>query len=242
LLLSFFYLRRLDFKRDLFDLGSVKKFVNGLVPSMLLNRLRHQVELVYMGLFIANWELGFYYLADKITSYLLAAPKDALSQVLLPYNIERSNSSETIGRFASLSIKFSVLFTVVAGLAITALAGPALALFFPDFSNAFYLFPFLILLYIVMEDAPLSTVFKSLNRMDLVARAELVSLAVGVVLGLVLISAMQAVGFILSRVVVFLAKMLIMLYYLRGMKIRVEIIPRFRDLKYFYSSFRSLLP
>ncbi len=240
--LSFFYFRALDFKKGFFDVKSVKKYTKGLIPSRIFNRLRQQSELIFMGLFVANWQLGFFYLASKIVTYLLDAPKDALSKVLLPYNVEKRNDLKTMGRFASLSIKFSFLFTFTVGAFILILAGPVLKMFFPDFSNSFYLFPFFIILYLVKEDAPLATIFKALNRTDILAFTEFCSLVMGIAAGFFLISSMQAVGIIFARVLVFLTRFLVMFYFLRMLKIRVEVIPRFKDLKFFYSSLKLLLP
>jgi len=239
---ALFYFRKLEFKKSFPDLKDVKKYAKGFVSWNIFHRLRVQTELVLMGLFVFNWELGLYYLANKIATYLLEAPSNALVMVLLPYNIERYKDSGTMARFASLSIKFSIILTLSMGVLLLIFGETILEVLFPEFLEGFYLFPFFILLFALNLSSPIATIFKALNRADLLAKSQFVALLVQVFVGFFLISSLRVVGIVLTRAIVFLVHLLVMLYFLHGLKIRVEIIPRFRDLKFFYSSLKSLLP
>jgi len=240
ILLSAFYFRKLPLKKRALDKKEIKKFAFGIVPSNLLRRGATLVKLVYMGLFILDIELGFYYLLSKITAYIISAPKDSLTTVLTPYNVERYKDKKTIGNFTSLTLKFSVLLTLVIGAIVVLIGQPLLSVFFPDFSKAFYLVPFFILHYTVKSGMVVSSVFSSLNRTDILAITNAAALSIVVIGGWILMPMYGVTGLLLTEIIQVIAMVAIMVYFSRRLGVPISVIPMPKDIKYFYSKIKTL--
>ena len=227
--------RKLKFEKTPLPKNEIIKFAKGIVPFNLFRRTNTQIKLIYLGLFVMNWELGFYYLLNKLIAYCVSAPKDSISTVLMPYSIERHKDKRVLANFVSLGIKFSFIITIVAGIIVLIIGYPFLALFFPSYSNAYYLIPFFVVHFIVQSGMALTSVFSGLNRTDILAKSSFVSLVIMVLFGFVLISNFGIIGLLLTEIVQVIVVVSIMLFYSRKINVPVTFMPTFNDFKYFYS-------
>ncbi len=240
LVFLFFHSRHLKYINTSIDFSALKMYSKFGIPATVLHRIDGQVLLIFMGLFVANNELGMYYIAFKIASIMLSMPVASLTEVLLPYLSESSTDKRKMSRYVSLNIKFTLILTIILSFFIIACSKPFLALFFPKYVNAYSLIVLFIPLFIVSSLSPITNLFLSLNRMDVIAKSHFGGLMCTVVFGLILMPYFGVFGLILTQTLDVLVSRGILVYYLKSVDLKVDIVPKRRDIVYFLDSLRDM--
>jgi len=234
--------RKLPFKREVKEsVGGLAEYATGSSLETIFKKGAALAKLVYMGLFLNPLYLGFYFLLEKISAYLIEFPIVSLAEVLLPFASEEYKDKKKMERIISLNIKFSLLLNIVASITLV-LAGYFILLFlFPAYIESAYLIPLFAVYYSFTFMQQLGAVYRIRNRTDVLAAGNLLALAVFLVAGYFMISSYGLVGLlfadILRRGIILAAQ-----YFLLPITgLKIEIVPRGKDLRYFYTSLKSLI-
>jgi O-antigen/teichoic acid export membrane protein len=187
-----------------------------------------------MGVFLHARGLGLYFVAQKMLVYSLGAVNSTLTDVLLPYNVEKYREPQTLCNYTSLNIKFLNLLSVVLGVLLVVFAPFVLAVFFPQYVEASSLIPLFVGVYLAKNLALVSHVYKALNRTQALAVATGISLMVTLGTGLFLIPSLGVPGLLLTEIVMSLSKNGLLWLNLKRWGYRVEVLPRFHDLVFFW--------
>ncbi len=236
----FFHSKHLKYLDRPIDFSAVKQYSLFSIPATFLNRIDDQLLLVIMGFFIVDNELGLYYIALKIVTIVLGIPVSSLSEVILPYLSESSDDKRKISKYFSLSIKFSLIFNIVLSVFTIFFSKYILILLFPEYVEAYHFIVLLIPLLFISSLQPLTSLFLSLNRMDIIAMSRVVKLICTLVFGLLFIPMFGVIGLIMALIINALFTTGILLYSLKYVDLQIEIIPRKRDLVYFWDSFKTV--
>ncbi|HIH32994.1 MAG TPA: oligosaccharide flippase family protein, partial [Candidatus Diapherotrites archaeon] len=137
-----FLSKKLVFSKKPIDRKDLKRYLITFAPFSLVRGWEGQALTVLIGLFVGNFQLGLYYMAQKLASIAIATPINSLRDVLLPYSLEKSSDLKVIGNYASLNVKLALVVSILLSIALLALGWPVLYLLFPKFIEAYWLLPF----------------------------------------------------------------------------------------------------
>jgi len=219
----------------------IKRYFKSIFVADIEKKLSTQALLFYIGFFLTESVLGLYYIAEKIVSYLVEIPVLALTETMLPFISEKQSNKKYLERMTSLNIKFSLLLGLTFTFAIPVIGRPLLEFFFPQYIEAHVILPFFGLFFMGTSFQFLGNVYRSLNRTDMLMKSAFLSLVTTIVAGFFLIPAYLVVGVILTRI---LARLIAGIYLYNNQKkvgIKIEIIPRPKDLAFFFSLFKRII-
>lgn len=216
----------------------VKKYVKNIFVVSLLKKLNMQVLLFYMALFVSNVLIGLYYIAERIVSYAVEMPIAALSETMLPFASEKASNKKALSSLVSLSIKFSLILGLLLGLVILVIGKILLIVLFPNFINAYPLLPLFIVLFLSSSIQFLNNAYRSINRADIIVKSLFLTLFVTLTLGYFLIANYAIYGLLIVRVITNLLAGAFLYFKQRSVGLQIEIIPRFKDLRFFVSVFK----
>lgn len=232
--------RRLKYQNKSIDVAAIKTYCKFGVPATFLRRIDTQIFLVFMGLFIADNELGMYYIAIKITSIALSIPINTLTEVLLPYVSELQVSKNRISRYVSLNVKFSLILMVIVSIFIILFSKLFLSLFFSRYVEAYPYILLFTIFFVLSSLNPLANLYLSLNRMDVIAKSFFGGLMSTIVFGLVLIPIFGVFGLIITQIMNVLVSRGIFVYSLKSVGFDVGIVPKRDDFVYFWRTLKNL--
>lgn len=214
---------------------SFQSFITGI-----LKRIIPQAHLFFVGLFVSIEAMGFFYLLQKITSYFIEIPVNAVNEVLLPFaNLEKN--PERMEQLFSKSIKFYILFSFVAAGALLVLAQPILHYLFPAFEDALFLLPLFLVYYLFSFDYPLSTFFRTINKPQVITTGYFFSSVASLTVSFFLIAQLKVEGLLLAMIFIRILNTGVLLHALRKEGYSVEMVPRVSDLKFFGNLIRALV-
>jgi len=230
-----FLLSRQKFEEKKPEMPKVKKYLDNAVKVSILKKLNFQALIVFMGLYIPTALLGLYFIAEKLISYAVQMPIIALCDAMLPFASGRARDKKSLSRFVSLNIKFSLTLGLVLGAIAVLVGGFLLGALFPEYVDAYWLFPFFIAVFLGTSVQFISNAYRSINRVDIVAKSWELLLYLTLSLGFVLIYRFSLTGLLLVRIGFNLVIGAFLLANQKKAGLDIQIIPRFRDLKLFYS-------
>ena len=189
-LVSLYYYSGLKFEAVEPDSHGIKTFTENSIITNVLKVGELQVALAYLGLFASTTLLGFYFLVQKITSYVLELPLRTASDVILPFACE--NEPE---KYTTYALKFTLAFLIIVGI-LFCLFSPLIFVLFPKYSGALFFVPFFALMQVGMLNGVMYNFFRATNKMHLITKIEGISLAIMVVLGYLAGTYMGIIGLI----------------------------------------------
>lgn len=231
--LIFLFAKNFYFKKTENFLDEIKQYLKGLIPANLLSSFRDQGLVWLMGLFISPVSLGLYYIAKKMLVYSLGSINNALTEVLIPYNVEKSDSKKVLCNYTSLNIKFLIILGIITSFFIVLLGGFFLGLFFPLYKKSAFFLPLLSIYFLTKNLVMLSTIFRAINKTSVLAQASFFSMVLGLISGFFLIKNFGVIGLILTEIVMTASNNFFLFFWLKKHGFAVEIIPRIKDLRFF---------
>jgi len=195
-----FLLSRQKFEEKKPEMPKVKKYLDNAVKVSILKKLNFQALIVFMGLYIPTALLGLYFIAEKLISYAVQMPIIALCDAMLPFASGRARDKKSLSRFVSLNIKFSLTLGLVLGAIAVLVGGFLLGALFPEYVDAYWLFPFFIAVFLGTSVQFISNAYRSINRVDIVAKSWELLLYLTLSLGFVLIYRFSLMGLLLVRI------------------------------------------
>jgi len=239
--ISLYYYRRLPFTDQKIDVIAVKRYCKNTTIVIFANKAKVQTLLVYMALFIAQKNLGFYYIVEKISKYIIEIPMNAISEVLLPFASDIANDKKKLGKFISLNLKLTLIMGVIFGLALVFFGGPVLIYIFPAYADGYYLIPFfaLFLLGTIMIK-PIAIAYRSINRMDVVARMNSFNVPLTISIGYFLVLNYGLIGLLTTQIISNVVGFLYIYSKSKSVDLEIELIPRKKDIVLFYNAFKMV--
>jgi len=222
------------------NFSEIKKYSLFGVPATFFHRIDGQMLLVFMGFFLADSALGLYYVAFKIASLLLSLPVNTLCEILLPYVSGYAADKHKLARYVSLSIKFSLIITLILSLLVILFSKFILIILFPEYVACYSFIVLFTVMFLISSVNPLISLFLSLNRMDIIMRSYFGGFMSTLVFGLLLIPWLGVYGLIFTQILNTFFSRGILVYYLKAVDFEVDIIPKMRDFRYFWSSLKDV--
>lgn len=241
LVLSIFYFRLLPFEKKQINFKEVRKYAKGMFMVNFFKKLRTQAVLIYMGLFILNRNLGFYYVIEKLANSFIGMPIASLSEVVLPFTSEKTRSKKALSRYVSYNIKLTIMIAIMSGFFLVAAGYFILSTFFPDYLSAYYLISFFVLLYIGLSVSPIAIGYKCINKVEYITKASSMNAMVQIFLGFFLIFNFHIIGIILTQVIGNLVAFIYLYLKQKEVGLKIEVRPRKKDLLFFYNSIKLIL-
>jgi len=215
--------------------GEIKKF--GFLSAALgfVRRGSTQIILVFVGWFIEQGKLGFYYLMLKISTYFVELPITSLNNVLLPTISAQEKDPEKMQRTVSLSVKFYLLVSALFSL-ILVLIGPLfVALIFPGYSEGIYLLPLFAVYFLMGFDISLGTFYRAIKRIDIILKSSSIAAIPTIISGYFLLQEFSVAGLVIALI---LNRGIQVIYFyldIRKHGYKIQFIPNAKDIKFFYS-------
>lgn len=241
LIVFLIYYRKLVFSRIPIDKKDLARYISTAFPFSLVRGWEEQAFTIMLGLFISNISLGFYYMAQKLASIAISTPINSLSNVLLPYSLEKSKDIKTLSNYASINIKLALILSIFLSIILLIIGWPFLLILFPEYLASYWLLPFLCVTFILSSLTILHNVYTAVNRLEFPAIAGVFSIIATIVSGWFLMPAYGIYGAVTTQIIMAVVYMFLLWKFLEKVNARVEIIPRMHDLTYFYSLFRQQL-
>lgn len=241
--LAFFVLmaRKLHYANSPVVFRDLMEYTKYGVVATLLRRIDIQAFLILMGLFVADSELGLFYMATKISSTILSTPVTSLTEVIVPYMSESSMNKKKLSRYVSMNIKFSLIATTVLSVLLIALSPIILGVFFPKYVTAYPYIMVIVIFYVVSAFSPLDSLLLSINRTDLNARARFFGLLSTIFLGFFLMRDFGVYGVIMTQTANAIIVSSVFVYSVRSIGIDVDFVPGKDDIIYFLGYFRKVI-
>lgn len=237
-LLYFYFFNKQSFEERKINTENVKKYLKNTFAVSVLKKLNVQVMLLYMGMFISDTFLGLYYIAEKIVSYAIETPISALSETMLPFASEKSSNRKALSKFVSLNIKFTLILGIILGLTVVFFGRFMLAYLFPKYAEAHRLLPFFVVIFLGTITNFFHGAYRSINRVDVLTKLWAIVLFTTIILGYFLISWFSILGLLSLRIINNIIAGAFLYFNQKKVGLQIEIIPRFRDLRFFASVFK----
>ncbi len=234
IILSAYYLKQIKFKSEKIDTDEIKKYIKIRYPNSILCRGYAQFIIVMLGLFVTPVGLGYYYLADKIYGLFVGKTEVTLQDVIQPYVIEKYQSKAVMGRFVSLAIKATIIMNLILVTIMIIVTKPLLTIVMPEFVQAADLIPLLGLIAILRTGNHMANIFLALNKIDVLFKTNIFSIAITIITGLIIIPLYGIWGILIIMCINHASYNIILYYYTLKNEIHIEFIPTITDLKYFY--------
>jgi O-antigen/teichoic acid export membrane protein len=234
LLFFIYYYKSLQFQDKKVDYSRIKRFGKYAVPNSIARRISGQTYLVLLGYFIGGEKLGFYYIAEKITTAAMGLVTSSFQDVLQPYLGERYRDKRAIGKYTSINIKFMLLLNIAIGIFLTFPGKLFLGLFFPEYIEAYKYIPLFALLYIIRSLSLIMPVYSMINRVEFLLISNILGFLSMVIVGITLMPIFDVYGAILAMIANALVFVSLLFYSLRRVGVEIEVIPRKEDLALFY--------
>lgn len=233
--------RNLAFSRKEVNFLPIKNYLKNSAIFNIVKPAWEQVILILMGLFVSPVALGVYYIVQKLILYTLDMPKTALSDALFPYMSENATNTKLLEQYTSKNIKLSIIISLVLG-SLIALASPLLFdIFFKQYQGTQSLVFLFMILNVVCSMNALGVVYTIVNRIDLLNRAMLLGFITLIVSGFALVPSFSTIGLLLSLNIATLVKNMTLMYYLKRLSLKIDMIPRLNDIIYFTNVIRGLI-
>jgi O-antigen/teichoic acid export membrane protein len=240
IVLSVFFIKKLDFAKTNVSWDGIKKFSSQSVISNILKGLSIQLELWMFGSLLTLGAFGIFYLIKRISLYSFDTIQNALSEVLLPFLSEQSKK-EVLIEYTSKAIKFQVLLNLVLFVLFVTAVPFLISILFPKYVEGVLIIPLLGIGFLFNFSAPLSRLIKSINKNWILGVSFGISLLFILIFGFLLIPTVGLYG----AAIVFASNKILMSFillfscYFVGYK--VEVIPRKKDLIFFILSIKKLI-
>ncbi len=237
----FFYIKELKFENQKIDINKIKKYASGAIPQNIFKALSNQVLLIYIGIFIGAKELGLYYLAQKLSSWILNTPVTSIRDVLLPYCIEESKDKNALERHTSLTAKLSFLITVALSIILIIASRVLIPIIFPEYIESSSLIILFSIIHIIGSYSCLRVTLISINRMDILAKIDFIGLTCSAVFGIIFIPKMGVNGILITQILTYFLLNSSLYYALTLHKFKISIIPTKNDIIHIIKSAKNLL-
>lgn len=216
--------------------GEIKKFAFNSGLLGFLRRISSQVLLILMTMFVSPAMLGFYYIIQKIGSYVIDLPVTSLNDVLLPLSSEHSGDRDKLTKIISLSTKLYIIASIGFSLFLI-FAGPfILEYFFPEYIGAAPLIPLFAVYFLMTFDMPLGTFFRAIRRNDVLVAGSAIMLIGTIVFGYFLVQSYGVLGVVLTLIITRFLQLSYEYYFIVSNDYKIEFWPRPRDIKFFAES------
>ncbi len=235
-----YFFHKHKFEEKEIKIIEVKKYVKNVFAVSVMKKINTQIMLTYMGLFLSNALLGLYYMAEKIVSCAIATPIAALSDVMLPFASEKANNKKALSSMVSLNIKFSMILGAILGVAVVLAGRILLTSLFPKYAEAYWLLPFFVAVFLGTGTQFISNAYRSINRTDMLVKVSILIVVITVVIGYFLVSKFSVLGLLFLRILASAVSGAYLYFNQKKVGLEIEIIPRFKDLKFFASVFKRV--
>jgi len=230
--LIFYYAayKKLEFSNAKVNAGEVKKYCGWNIVASLIRNLNIQIVTIASGLILNAVTLGIYYLGQKITAIAIANISNTISEIMWSKNSENYKNKELIGKQTSIAIKVSLLITAALCVPFLIISPLIINWLFPGYTELIFYVPAFLILLVVQAQAPLTSMFNSINRTKNNARMYLVALALTFVLTLPLTYFFGLMGLLIANMITSEIIYLTIIYLLKKEDICVSVIPSWRDI------------
>ncbi len=228
IVLSLFYVKRIDFKENVSDFES-NSYLKKSAFFNFLKKSHEQSGIILLGFFVSPVFLGFYYLLNKISTYIILMPLNTLNEVFLPFGSEYHSDDKKLSELSSNVIRLSFISAVFLLIIFLGLASVLILFFFPAYVRALdfiFLFAFWYFLY---SFNPLSVVFKVKKRLDILSKAYVLLIFFTITFGVVLAFYYSLAGFILSKIISSVLFFIYLWFSLKNLGISIDFVPKKRD-------------
>ncbi len=240
LLLTVFYISKLDFSQIIVPDKEINKFLSQSWISNVAKGLMVQVEIWVFGFLLILSDFGVFYLIKKLSTYLFETPQVAISEVILPFLSEEEKVEKLI-LYASKVVKFQIILNIFIAIFSLLLAPFVLPLLFPEFLAGVMIFPIIALGYTLYFGAPLSRLLKATNNNNMLTLAYVLYIVLTIIFGFILIPSQGLVG---AAITLFISRVMfgVSLYFICRYKgYKIDLIPTYPDIVFFYSKGIALL-
>ncbi|MBS3061354.1 MAG: oligosaccharide flippase family protein [Candidatus Diapherotrites archaeon] len=219
----------------------VLKFTGYSLLLGFMKRFSAQTLLFFMGLLISPVKLGFYYLIQKISTYLIDMPVNAFNTVLLPTAAEQNQDIEQVEKFVSMSTKFYVILSFAFAAAFLVFGPLFVTIFFPEFLPAIELVPLFAIYFALTFDIPLGTFYRAIMRNEVLVQANLIGLVIMVVAGYWAIQSFGLEGVVGLMVITRTVQLIYLYWDVRRHQYKIEFWPRLHDIIFFWNSAKRVI-
>ncbi|MFH1240045.1 MAG: oligosaccharide flippase family protein [Candidatus Diapherotrites archaeon] len=235
IILGIYYFRKIPFSNLTLESSEIKKFVKFRYPTAFIESGYQQFIILMMGIFITPAVLGYFYLAEKIYGLFIGKTATTLGDVLHPYLMEKYKEKDVLGRFVSLGIKANFIVNSFFMIVMVITTQFLLTIFMPDFVPAGIIVLGFGLIALMHPVEMMNHIFVSINRMDLAFKERVITTIMKIVGVLLLMPWFTVTALIWAPAFNLWSEFVIFRKYSNFLNIKVQIIPRRKDISFFWS-------
>jgi len=201
-LLSLFFAKKFfnfDFNNYMENTKKLLTFGFPLLSANILNLTNARIDVLLLGYFLTEREIGVYAIATMFLQLMLMIPM-AIQKITYPaisyyYGKKNHNAIESM---INKCIKYTLIFLLIGGVVLAFLSGDIIRLLFPhrpEFLEG--ILPLIILLFMAVFRGPTASVgasFTSVGKPEIPLKIETITVLTAVISGIVLIPLFGIVG------------------------------------------------